>query len=173
MFILRMELKKVFKLKFNTTIVIAILLVLTSQGYAAEKILAPRYNWVAFNRFWNVNCVSGCEIIFATDTDEGKTVIFADNVRMLLSFEKDYIRKVSIIYATQANYRNGQLFVKLVESALKVGAYRWSEERKADLHKTMLPPSNRSVSYEWQTSNFSNNYIQNQGWEFSLEFVNR
>ena len=133
---------------------------------------APEFPWASFQRFWNVRCLPGCEIQDPQLVGGNYIVRYGYSVSLVVRMELNFVRSVTAIFTDpKGSQGGGQLWLKLVDSIIRVGVFRWPESRIEQVRERFMDISKIPVSYKWQTSSFRRSYDPATGWEFTLDML--
>lgn len=151
-------------------LVVLVLLCMGAGGTFGES--APRFSWGAFQRIWNTHAVLGAEINNAQPTAEGYLVSYGFSANLVILIRNDMVYGVRVEFAEEpGREEGGRLFLKAVDSALRVGMYRWPEERRKEVWEKFRIMTPEPVEYQWKTSRFARSRQAGNMWLFTLEFV--
>lgn len=148
-------------------------LLLGLSGVAAQAATAPpRFSWPAFRHFWNVYCMPKCEFTNVETTEGGHLVLFASGVSLVTEETGMVVRAARVVFSNQPEQaHNGRLFLRLVDSAIRVGTFQWPQEQIQKVHEAFRTMTPDPVRYQWRTSRFVREQMANGAWVFSLSFV--
>ena len=133
---------------------------------------APEFPWASFQRFWNIHCLAGCEIQDPHYVDGRYVVQYTPTVSMVVFMEAGVVRYMTAYYTdVKGTQGGGQFWLKLVDSIIRIGAYRWPDARTGQVRGRFLEVSLQPAEYKWQTSWFKRAYIPSTGWEFTLNLL--
>ncbi len=153
-----------------SVLVLIVLLCTGSGGTFGET--APRFSWGAFQRIWNTRALPGAEIRDAQAVEEGRLVSYAPSSNLVVLMKDNMVYGVRAEFADVPEQENGgRLFLKAVDSALKVGTYRWPEDRYKEVTEKFRIMTPDPVIYQWRTSRFFRVRQADNLWVFRLEFV--
>lgn len=140
------------------------------QGPLQDR--GPSFVWSSFQRFWNTRCLPGCEIadpVFVTDR---YIIQYGDTASLVVRMNRDVVSSVSAIYSDPQNQRGGgPRWIKLVDSIITIGTYRWPDQRVEKVRDRFAAISPLPAQYRWQNSWFRRSSDPTTGWEFRLDFV--
>ena len=133
---------------------------------------APDFTWASFQRFWNVHCLAGCEISDPQYVDGRYIVQYGYTISLVASLELGIVRSVTANYTDpKGSQGGGQRWLKLVESIIRVGTFRWPGPRIDQVRARFMEISQRPAAYRWHTSSFRRFNNPSTGWEFTLDFL--
>jgi len=130
----------------------------------------PAYPWPSFVVFWNKRCKPGCEIQNATYQNSRYLVPYGYSVSLVVEMQNDYVVSVRAVYGDPAVREGGQRWIKLVESVITVGTFRWPDDRIDEVKQRFRAISPEPATYMWQNSSFKREQTAG-GWEFVLRFL--
>ncbi len=131
----------------------------------------PRFPWPSFMRFWNTRCRSGFEIVAPQYVNGRYIMPYGDSVSLVVTMQDDVVRSVSAIYADPNQMKGGLRWIKVVDSVITVGTYRWPEDRVAAVRQRFRAVTPTPARYVWQNSSFRRRQSEQTGWEFRLDFL--
>jgi hypothetical protein len=135
---------------------------------------SPDFTWGAFQRFWNLRCLPGCEIENSQAAGDHYVVQYGYSVSMVARMESDYVRSLTASFSDpKGSQGGGQRWLKLVDSIIRIGVFNWPQARIAEVRKRFMEVSQQPAAYKWQISSFRRSYNPSVGWEFTLEFLPR
>jgi hypothetical protein len=144
------------------------------QAEPAPPTKAPDFTWGAFQRFWNLRCLPGCEIQAAQSLDDRHVVQYGYTVSLVAHTKSGFVRVVAANFANPKDSRGGgQRWLKLVDSIIRIGTFNWPQARIAEVRERFMEISQQPAAYTWQISSFRRAYNPSVGWEFTLEFLPR
>ncbi|MDR2726817.1 MAG: hypothetical protein LBC10_02340 [Deltaproteobacteria bacterium] len=133
---------------------------------------APEFPWTSFQRFWNIRCLPGCEIQDPQYVDGRYVVLYGHAISLEVRMEEDIVRSVTARFMDPKGAQGGgQRWLKLVDSIISVGTFRWPEPRIAQTRERFTEISQQTAAYKWQTSWFRRSYDPVTGWEFTLDLL--
>ena len=133
---------------------------------------APEFPWAAFQRFWNVRCLPGSEIQEPQYVGGKYVVQYGHAVSLVVRMERDIVRSVTAHFPNNKEIQGGgQRWLKLVDTIIRVGTYRWPEDRIERVRERFITISQSPAEYAWQNSKFRRSFNEDSGWEFTLDFL--
>lgn len=148
-----------------------LLFVNVGGAHAAES--RPRFTWNTFQFFWNKQAVPGAEIRIVERRGEDYVALFGSSTSLIVRMEKDIVSEVEAQFVyTGASDVSGRAFLRLQDSMIRVGTYRWPKpmrEEVAELFRNMTPLPR---DYQARTSRFERRFNETGIWTMTLRFIN-
>ena len=119
-----------------------------------------------------MRCLSGCEIQDPELVGSNYVVQFGYSVSLVVRMELDIVRSVSALFTDpKGSQGGGQRWLRLVDSIIRVGVYRWPASRIEQAQARFVEISQQPASYKWRSSWFRRSYDTVAGWDFTLDFL--
>jgi len=133
---------------------------------------APEFPWASFQRFWNMRCLPGCEIADPQYVDGRYIVQYGHSVSLVVHMDRGVVRSMTALFTDpKGSQGGGQRWLKLKDSIISIGVFRWPESRIEQVEQRFMEISQEPAAYKWQTSWFRRSYNPAAGWEFTLDLL--
>ena len=151
------------------TLLVLCLLVQFAEAAGESR---PRFTWNTMQFFWNKQALMGTEIKTAEKRGDTYFVAFGPTTGLTLRMEGDVVSEIEARFAyTGTPDVNGMAFLRLQESLIRVGTYRWPEEMRREVDELFREMSAQPRIYQARTSRFERRQEGSAVWVMTLRFV--
>lgn len=138
------------------------------QAFAASP---PYFTWGAFQRFWNKMCSTGMEMEQFTATPIGFSVNYGRGVVINVALRGEQVWRLNLLFDSREEQGGGPLFLRGVNTAIRLGAYGWPQERVDAAVAMFASITAEKRTYQWEATRFTRTGYENGMWEFVMEYL--
>ena len=97
---------------------------------------------------------------------------FARGVSVLVVERRSVVTEANVVFTNLPDQMaSGQTFLKLIDSAIRIGTFQWPKEKIREVYETFRLMTPEPVTYQWRTSRFERSQNTAGVWLFTLRFV--